>query len=59
MLKRTRRTFPLGKERAAAVATIDCLWPLDWSVYNSWKICQPKDDGGIDLARLFVRLVCF
>jgi len=55
MLRRTRRTFPLGKERAAAVATIGCLW----SAYNSWKICPPKDDGGVDLARLFVRLVCF
>lgn len=59
MLKRTRRTFPSGKERAAAGATTGCSRPLDWSVYNSWKICPPKDDGGVDLARLFVRLFMF
>jgi len=58
MLKRTRRTSPLGKERAAAGATTGCSRPLDWSVYNSWKTGPPKDDGGVDLARLFVRLVC-
>jgi len=58
MLKRTRRTFPLGEEHAAAGATTGCSRPLDWSVYNSWKTGPPKDDGGVDLARLFVRLVC-